>query len=70
MYISLSQIKSWRPPDYTDPDQPSLLESGARAPISELDAPARCPQCNARTLSRYSQRCHRCRRPLRDAAGQ
>ncbi len=65
--ISLSQIKSWRPPDFTDPDQPSLLEPPA---VAEPDAPQHCPHCRARTLSRYSQRCHKCRRNLLEAVGE
>lgn len=54
--ISLRQIQSWRPPDFSQPAAPDLP-----------DAPERCPSCRARTLSRYSQRCHKCRSPLVEA---
>lgn len=76
--ISLRQIQAWRPPDYTQPSTPSLFESAAppsapapvpiAPPETYPDAPVRCPNCRARTLTRYSQRCHKCRRPLLEAA--
>jgi hypothetical protein len=65
--ISLREIQAWRPPEIaasrTPPAEPAPIDV-------TYDAPARCPHCRARTLSKYSQRCHKCQNPLREASGE
>ncbi len=69
IHVSLRHIQSWRPPEFP----PTALESeptdngSVEATAPEVDAPERCPHCQARSLSRYSQRCHKCRKPLLQA---
>lgn len=68
--ISLRQIQAWQPPA----DPPPATEVASPPPHVPIaphpsgpDAPVRCPHCHARTLSRYSRRCHKCRKPLLEA---